>query len=134
MRVLARTGETVRARGEMYKAVAQSLLLYVRKSWVVTGEMLKVLTDFHHQATRRITGTMVKRGIGGECEYTAVEEAMDSTELHLIVVYIKRRQTTIAERVACRPVYALCTKADRMKGMIRMVRWWDQDVVNDPEK
>ena len=67
-RVLERTGETVRARGAMYKAVAQSVLLYGSKSWVVTGEMLKVLEGFHHRAERRITGLTVKHGAGGESE------------------------------------------------------------------
>ena len=36
-RVLEKTGATVRDPGEMYKAVEQSVLLYGRKSWVVTG-------------------------------------------------------------------------------------------------
>ena len=49
-RVLERTGATVRAQGEIYKAVYQSVLLYVRDSWVVTRYMLKVLTEFHHRA------------------------------------------------------------------------------------
>ena len=49
-RVLERTGATVQAWGVMYKAVAQSLLLYGRNIWVVTGDMLKVLTAFHHRA------------------------------------------------------------------------------------
>ena len=59
---------------------------------------------------------------------------MESTGLHPIRIYIKRRKATIAERVACKPVYVLCTEAERMTGRIRMVRWWDQDVVNDPEE
>ena len=58
-------GATVRAWGEMYKAVAQLGLLYYRKSWVVTGEMLKVLAGLHHQAVQRIMAMMVKRGEGG---------------------------------------------------------------------
>ena len=36
VRVLEKTGATVRTRGAMYKAVVQSVLLYVSKSWVVT--------------------------------------------------------------------------------------------------
>ena len=58
---------------------------------------------------------------------------MDYTRLHPIGIYIKRRQMTIAERVECRPVYELCTEADRITGIFRMVYWWDQDAVNDPE-
>ena len=55
-RVLERTGETVLARGAMYKVVAQSVLLYGSERWVVIGEMIKVLTGFNHRAARRITG------------------------------------------------------------------------------
>ena len=94
----------------MYKAVVQSLLMYGRESWVVTGDMLKVLTAFHHRAARRNLGMTAEHGAGREWEYPAVEEAMESVGLHTIGVYMKRRQKTIAERVACRPVYELCTE------------------------
>ena len=107
-RVLERTGSTVQVQGAMYKAVAQSVLLYGSESWVVTGEMLKVLTEFHHRASRRITGMMAKRGADGWWEYPAVEEVMEYAILNPMRVYIKRRQMTIAERVACWIVYALC--------------------------
>ena len=65
-RVLERTGATVRAQGEIYKAVAPSVLLYGSDSWVVNGETLKVLTEFHHRAERRITGMTAKCGTGRE--------------------------------------------------------------------
>ena len=55
-----------------------------------------------------------KRGAGGEWEYPEVEEDMESAGLHPIRVYIKRRKTTIAERVARLPVYALCMDAERI--------------------
>ena len=80
-RVLKSTGSTVQSQGAMYKAVAQSVLLYGSESWVVTGEVLKVLTAFHHRAARRITGMTAKRGAGGKWEYPAVKEAMDSAGL-----------------------------------------------------
>ena len=38
----------------LYKAVAQTLLLYWRNRWVVTVVILKVLKCFHHRAARRI--------------------------------------------------------------------------------
>ena len=56
----------MRAWGEMCKVVVQLVLLYSSKSWVVTREMLKVLTAFHRQAARRITGMMKKNGAGRE--------------------------------------------------------------------
>ena len=66
VRVIERTGATVRGRGAMYKAIVLLVLLYESKSWVVTGEMLNILTVFHHQAARRITGMTEKRGAGRE--------------------------------------------------------------------
>ena len=95
---------------------------------------IKVLTAFHHWVARRITGKTEKRGTGGEWVYLLVEEEMESVRLHPIGVYIKRQQKKIAERVAFLPVYTLCTEAERMSGTRRMVCWWDQDTVNEPEE
>ena len=47
---------------------------------------------------------------------------MNSAGIRPIGVYIKRRQTIIADRVSFQPVYALCTEAERLTGTIRMVR------------
>ena len=78
-------------------------------------------------------GMTAKHGARGECEYPAVEEVMNAVGIHPIGAYIKRQQMTIVERVACQPVYALCTEAEMMTGTIRMVSWWDQDAVNELE-
>ena len=58
--------------------------------------MLKALTEFHHRAAQQIMGMAEKRGAGGEWDYPAVEEAMESAGLHPIKVYIKSRETNIA--------------------------------------
>ena len=55
-RVLEITGATVRDQGTIHQAVAQSVILYGSKSWVVTGEIIKVLEGFHHRAAQQITG------------------------------------------------------------------------------
>ena len=51
-RVLESMGATVRYRGELYKAGEKLVLLYGRESLVVTGEMLKFLMVYHHQAVQ----------------------------------------------------------------------------------
>ena len=94
-RVLERTGATVRAWGEIYKAVVQSVLLYGRESWVVTREMIKLLTAFHHWSSLQILGMMAKRGSGREWKYPAVKKAIGSAGIHPIGVYIKKWKTTI---------------------------------------
>ena len=58
--MLKKTVATVRARELMYKAVAQSVLLYGSEIWVVMGMLLRVLEGIHHQAARRITGMTEK--------------------------------------------------------------------------
>ena len=73
-RVLEKTGSTVQAQGDIYKAAVQSVILYGRESWVVTGEMLKVLEGFHHRASRQITGMTEKYGAGGEWYHPTVVE------------------------------------------------------------
>ena len=95
-RVLERMGTTVRVRVEMYRAVAQLVLFYSSKIWVVTRGILKVLEGLHHRAARQITGMTAKRGAGGEWEYPSVVEAMETAGIHPIGVYKRRRQAPIA--------------------------------------
>ena len=83
--------------------------------------MPKVLKEFHHKEARQITEKTENRGAGREWEYPLSEEAMEAAGLHPIGVYIKRRQITIAERMEFRPIYALCTEAERMPGKIRLI-------------
>ena len=67
------------------------VLLYSRKIWVVTMEMIKALEGFYHKAVGRITGVTAKPGVDGERYYPSVVEAMESEGLHPIGVYIRRR-------------------------------------------
>ena len=60
-KVLIKTGATVRAHGMLYKAVAQTKLFCGSDSWVLTGEMLKVLEGLHHRAAGRIVGITDRR-------------------------------------------------------------------------
>ena len=129
-RVLAKTGATVWYRRRIYKVVSYSVLLYFIEICVVTGDMIKVLEGFHHRAVRRIMGMTETRGVGREWEYPPVVAAMESAGIHPIRKYILRRYATIAEKVACCHIYELCAKAERIPRMSRMVRWWDQDMIN----
>ena len=90
-RVMAKAGVTVRAQGMMYKAVAQSVLIYVRKIWVVIGETLKVLEGFHHRSAREISGMTATHGAGRECEYPPLVATMEATGFHSIREYIMSR-------------------------------------------
>ena len=47
-RLLERTGAMVRAQGDLYKVVMQSVMLCGSENWVVIGDILRVLAGLHH--------------------------------------------------------------------------------------
>ena len=106
----------------------------VSERWLVTGEKIKVLEGFRHRTNRRIMGITATHGAGWEWQYPPVVAALEAVGLQPIRKYITRRQATISEKVAFCPIYELCAKAEQMPKMIWMMRWWDQDVVNEPEE
>ena len=55
-----------------------------------------------------------------------MDAALEATGVWLIREYIRRRKATIAEYIAGRPIYKICTVADLMEGSSRFLRWWDQ--------
>ena len=46
-----KTGAMLRACGMLYKVVSQTVLIYESDSWVVMGDMLKVMKGFHHRVS-----------------------------------------------------------------------------------
>ena len=118
----------------MYKALAQSVILYGSESWVVTGDMLKVLKVFHHYVARRIIGMTDTLRSGREWEYPPVMTEMEAVVLHPLREYMCRQQAIIPENVAWRPIYELCVEMDWLPGTIQMVIWWDHNVINKPEE
>ena len=128
VKVARKAGETVRVQGMLYKEISQSVLLYGRESWVVTGAILKLLEGFHHRQDRRIAGMTEWHTTSGEWECSLVADALETKGIWKINKYILRRQATIAVQVAFRPIYDLCTGEEKNLGASRFMRWWDQDV------
>ena len=62
--VLRKTWAPLKDWVMMYKSVVQAVLLYSRKRWVVTYEMMTVLEVFHNNIERRITGMTARRDSG----------------------------------------------------------------------
>ena len=59
-KVVLKTEAKVQSMGKIYNTLVQLVLLYRSESWVVIGEMLKVLEGFHHRVARRIMGMMAQ--------------------------------------------------------------------------
>ena len=95
--------------------------------------MIKLLHGFHHQVTIRITGMVVRSTTSGEWRWNPVYEELETYGLWKIKEYIQKRQVNIVAQVACRPIYELFMGAERMSGISRFMRWWDQDVEQEVE-
>ena len=93
---------------------------------MVTDAMMKVLVGFHHRISRRISGMIARRGASGEWEWVLVEAALEAAGLWPTRESMWRRQATIVEYIADRPIYELCTGEERMEGYRRFLWWWDQ--------
>ena len=89
---------------------------------------MKVLDSFHHQAVWMIAGRTARHTEVGEWEYPPVVDALKAAGIWPIKEYIQIWKTTIAAQVACRPIYDICTGAEKMPGSSRLMMRWDQDV------
>ena len=126
-RVLVREGANPRVSGMFYKAVVQSTLLYGSETWNISSAMLKPLQGFHHRVARRISGLMpwyLPRE--DRWEYPPTSEALAIAGLFPIEVYISRRQNTVADYVACRPIFDLCLNSERLTGSPSRLLWYQQ--------
>ena len=115
-----------------YKAVVQTVLLYGLESWVITPAILKLLEGFHHRVARRLSN-MGPRLVEEEWHYPPIEEALEASGLYTMLEYIERRQNTIAEYVATRPIYHACTGSTRHPGSSRRTMWWTQTFDDEME-
>ena len=124
--ILRREGATPRISGNFFKAVVQQVLLFGAETWVVTPKMKRELSGFLHGAARRLTGRQARREKDGDWYYPSLEGAMKEAGLTDIRTLILKRQNTVAQYVATRPLLDLCEGARAREGAKVPLRWWDQ--------
>ena len=89
-----------------------------------------MLSAFLHGAERRITGRQPRRGRDGKWHYPLLDGAMDEAGLTDIRTSIQRRQNTVAQYVATRPILDLCEGARPQEGARVILRWWEQSGID----
>ena len=112
--------------GNFFKAVVQQVLLFGAETWVVTPIMERALSAYIHGAARSLTGRQLRRGRDGKWFYPSLEGAMKEVGLTDVQTYIKRRQNTIAQYIATRPLLDLCEGATQIEGARVKMGWWGQ--------
>ena len=102
------------------------MLLFGAETWVVSPRMERALSAFIHGVARQLTGRQPRRGLDGKWFYPSLEEAMKEAGLTAVRTSINRRQKTVAQYIAKRPILDLCKGATQRKGVRVTLRWWDQ--------
>ena len=88
--------------------------------------MERSLSAFLHGAARRLAGRQPRRGRDGEWHYPSLEGAMEEAGLTDIRTSIHRRQNTVAQYIATRPLLDLCEGARPREGARVTLRWWEK--------
>ena len=125
-RILSREGATKRVSENFFKAVVQQVLLFGLETWVVSPRMERALSSFIHGAARRITGRQPRRGWDGKWHYPSLVGAMKEAGFTDVRTSITRRQNTVAQFIATRPLLDLCEGTTQRGGARVTMRWWDQ--------
>ena len=102
------------------------MLLFGAETWVVTPKMERALSAFLHGAARRITWRQARRDKDGDWHYPSLEGAMKEVGLTYIRTSILKRQNTVAQYIATRPLLDLCEGARAREGEKVPLRWWYQ--------
>ena len=109
---------------QIYLAVVQSVMLYRLDTWVMAPRVGSVLGGFHHRVDRRLVGMQPLQGRYGVWVYPPLEEVMAEVGLQEVDTYISRRQNTVTQFIATRPIMGLCLAAYWIPGPRVSKRWW----------
>ena len=88
--------------------------------------MEAALDAFQGRVARRLTGRMTRRGKDGKCQYLSLAGAIKDAGIVRVRTLVLRRQNTVAQFVATRPILALCEGTERRGGTRFPQRWWEQ--------
>ena len=111
-----------------YRAVSQAILLYGSETWVLSAEMDNKLEGLHTDFLRHITGNRERQIVDGTQETPGAGVMKEMVGTHSEMTYIGRQQATVAQWVALRPIFEVCSGEKVYKGGGRRREdWWLQE-------
>jgi hypothetical protein len=132
-RVLTRNGASPRISAMFYKATIQTVLLYGSETWVITDEILQLLTSFHHSVARRLTGRHDPRPSDDNNDkwiYPSIKETLRIAGLHPIEEYLRQRRRYLELHARTLPILQECQNALITERPSRPTHWWNQSLAN----
>ena len=88
--------------------------------------MEAALDAFQGRVARRLTGRTPRRGRDGKWFCLPLAGAFKDAGIVRVRTSVLRRQNTVAQFVAMRPILALCEGSERRGGARVTQRWWEQ--------
>ena len=116
MRILGREGADPKVSRNFYISMTQQVLLFGAESWVLTRKMEAALDAFQGRVARRLTGRLPRRGRDGKWQYLPLAGAKKDAGIVRVRTLVLRRQNTVAQFVATRPILDLCEGTERRGG------------------
>ena len=124
--VLGREGADPKLSRAFYTSVTQAVLLFGAETWVLKPHIEKALDSFQSRVARNITGRKPRRRKDGIWICPPLAGIIKEAGMVGIQTSIIRRQNTVAQYIATRPILYLCEQATQRPGMQVYQRWWEQ--------
>ena len=93
---------------------------------MLTVNMEAALDAFQGRVARRLTGRMPRHGRDGKWRYLPLAGAIKDAGTVRASTSVLRRQNTVAQFVATRPILVLCMETEQRGGTQVPQRWWEQ--------
>jgi hypothetical protein len=129
--ILTRETASPRILALFYKATIQTVLLYGSETWVITNEILQLLTSFHHgiarQLTRRFPHPIPNTD---EWNHPSIQETLQIAGLFPITEYLKQRRGYLEQYARQLSILHECQASIQTENPTRRVFWWNQPLAN----
>jgi hypothetical protein len=132
-RILARESASPRISAMFYKATIQTVLLYGSETWVISDEILQMLTSFHHGIARWLTGRYphpISDADDDNWIYPSIKKTLRIAGLFTMDEYLNRRRRYLEEYTGQLQKLQECQDAFQMGNTTRRVFWWNQTSTN----
>ena len=103
------------------------MLLFGEETWVLTPGMEQALSRFHLRVVQWLIRRKMRMRGDWSWDCPTLAEAMGEAGFEDIRTYVTRRQNTVAQYIATRPIMDLCDWSACRLGVWVSQGWWDQD-------